>query len=520
MKGELLKLEEEFSSQGDENTSDSEEDENTSDLEDDFCETVEDSKDVEELEQLRCYIKFVDERILPFHHQFDREDSEKPSKIRHIDLWHLFRLGELVHLPKPPGTDDSGTSATQQNLWRVYRISDVGVPLSEAHGSSPDCFQVACYYLDYDGSRYGAIGMTFLIHPYTGERDITSLPVYPLKFATDPSLLNVATESGEVFVKHISEKHGSYSGWTLTHDPRGEPLLDGRGNRIKSPEHIDSEVLVDFKEAFNHSPGWKPLFFKEQLTGSVSSLTSDPQPVIAWSDSKRTQKLHTWGDRLAMTWGLDSRDFNSLLRNDPFLKRSQDPITTLSKPDLALLPTRIVAYALWERKFVQLDVRYLQNLTVSIKQKSPFDQLQISPMHKKLIQALVSSHFSKKSIEDSSGVGVLSQDIIRNKGKGVVILLHGVPGVGKTATAEAVAQKWGKPLFPITCGDLGFTANAVEKSLGEIFRLAHLWGCVLLLDDADVFITQRTKTDLQRNALVSGMSLSLIILLHISFHPP
>lgn len=153
-------------------------------------------------------------------------------------------------------------------------------------------------------------------------------------------------------------------------------------------------------------------------------------------------------------------------------------------------------------------------------------QLQILDANKKLISALLQSHFRKKELE-SQGIEVPTQDLIRGKGRGIVILLHGVPGVGKTATAEAVAQKWGRPLFPITCGDLGmsisngywyrdpdtndnsgFTPEKVESSLKEIFRLAHRWDCVLLLDEADVFIAQREKTgaDLQRNALVSGMS--------------
>lgn len=71
------------------------------------------------------------------------------------------------------------------------------------------------------------------------------------------------------------------------------------------------------------------------------------------------------------------------------------------------------------------------------------------------------------------------------------------------ATAEAIALEHNKPLFAITCGDLGFTPQGVEKSLNEIFRLANLWDCILLLDEADVFLSQREKTDLKRNALVS-----------------
>lgn len=78
------------------------------------------------------------------------------------------------------------------------------------------------------------------------------------------------------------------------------------------------------------------------------------------------------------------------------------------------------------------------------------------------------------------------------------------PGVGKTSTAECVAEYTQRPLYAITCGDIGETASAVEDSLDRCFQLAHKWGCVLLLDEADVFLAKRDKADLRRNALVSG----------------
>lgn len=53
-------------------------------------------------------------------------------------------------------------------------------------------------------------------------------------------------------------------------------------------------------------------------------------------------------------------------------------------------------------------------------------------------------------------------------------------------------------------GDLGLTPAEVESRLQEIFRLAQAWGCVMLLDEADIFLAQRTPTDIKRNALVSG----------------
>ena len=76
-------------------------------------------------------------------------------------------------------------------------------------------------------------------------------------------------------------------------------------------------------------------------------------------------------------------------------------------------------------------------------------------------------------------------DLVRGKGKGLIILLHGAPGVGKTSTAECVADHTKRPLFPITCGDIGETAEKVEASLESSFQLAHRWGCVLLLDEAE-----------------------------------
>ncbi|KAK0610354.1 P-loop containing nucleoside triphosphate hydrolase protein, partial [Bombardia bombarda] len=85
-------------------------------------------------------------------------------------------------------------------------------------------------------------------------------------------------------------------------------------------------------------------------------------------------------------------------------------------------------------------------------------------------------------------------------GLGCIILLHGVPGVGKTSTAdiECVAAHTNKPLYPITCGDIGYRPEDLEKNMEKHFGLAHRWGCVLLLDEADVFLVKR-----DRNGLVS-----------------
>lgn len=117
--------------------------------------------------------------------------------------------------------------------------------------------------------------------------------------------------------------------------------------------------------------------------------------------------------------------------------------------------------------------------------------------------SLVSEHFRKKAEKGHHWDTSYDSDIVRGKGKGLIVLLHGAPGVGKTSTAECIAEEYRKPLFPVTCGDLGLTAAEVERELQEKFHLAELWDCVLLLDEADVFLAERTRHDIQRNSLVS-----------------
>lgn len=169
--------------------------------------------------------------------------------------------------------------------------------------------------------------------------------------------------------------------------------------------------------------------------------------------------------------------------------------------DVVLLPRRVVSYALRDRKFVFLDVFLLRNPK---EHSDIFRDLKIDPKHKRMVNSLVKGHFDNRKLGNKRGLVSLNQDLVYGKGSRLFILLHGAPGVGKTATAEAIAQYHKKPLFSITCGVLGLTPEKVEAELKEIFRLAHLWDCVLLLDEADVFLSRRDTASLQRNALVSG----------------
>ena len=204
------------------------------------------------------------------------------------------------------------------------------------------------------------------------------------------------------------------------------------------------------------------------------------------------------------TFFMDAGEYDNALRT-AFLEQ-----TSLIKyraanevlPDdiLRLLPPRVYGFSLLNRKWYAFDVDYVGEIN---KSDQSFDHLVLPPKHKKIMRALVQNH-TRGSPADNADED-FSMDLIRGKGKGLIILLHGVPGVGKTSTAESVAAQTRRPLFSITCGDIGTTASQVEKCLNDYFDMAHKWGCVLLLDEADIFLAKREKGgDLERNGIVSG----------------
>jgi hypothetical protein len=96
----------------------------------------------------------------------------------------------------------------------------------------------------------------------------------------------------------------------------------------------------------------------------------------------------------------------------------------------------------------------------------------------------------------------LVEDVVPGKSGGTTILCRGAPGLGKTLTAEVYAEVVGKPLYRVHSGQLGVTASSVEASLTTILQRAARWDCVLLLDEADVYIRRRDN-DLEHNAIVA-----------------
>ncbi|RSM12541.1 hypothetical protein CEP52_002422 [Fusarium oligoseptatum] len=143
---------------------------------------------------------------------------------------------------------------------------------------------------------------------------------------------------------------------------------------------------------------------------------------------------------------------------------------------IRLLPGAVPGFVLRSRKWVLLDLLQLG----PVDQDNEWHHLVLPRGHRQLVQAMVETHTQKLGSNKDSKIGI---DLVRGK--------------------ECVAAHTKKPLYPITCGDIGYRPEDVERNLGHHFRLAHKWGCVLLLDEADVFLAKRDQKDVQRNGLVS-----------------
>ncbi|KAL1798795.1 hypothetical protein ACET3X_002832 [Alternaria dauci] len=145
-----------------------------------------------------------------------------------------------------------------------------------------------------------------------------------------------------------------------------------------------------------------------------------------------------------------------------------------------------------KKKWQRLDVTKIHEIPWATH---AFDSLVLDQNEKDLVLALVD--------RDQFKQGKPFDDFIGGKGQGMIMLLCGPPGVGKTLTAEAVSEHLRRPLYKLGAGDLGTTARVVEDNLEKALKLCSHFGAVLLLDEADVFMEARTSNNLQRNELVS-----------------
>lgn len=117
------------------------------------------------------------------------------------------------------------------------------------------------------------------------------------------------------------------------------------------------------------------------------------------------------------------------------------------------------------------------------------DKLVLPDEVKDLIEALIHE------------AGETFEDIVEGKSGGIIVLITGTPGTGKTLTAEVYSEVMKRPLYKVNSSQLGVNIADIEKELKIVLQRSEKWGAILLIDEADVYVRARGD-DIQQNAIV------------------
>lgn len=372
-------------------------------------------------------------------------------------------------------------TVTWKNLWLLLRPGDVMLVKHEdqrtpyvlqwinggpSKGKAEE-YRLGLWNIDYDGEYFGRSLFTTEIKPFDGEIPMQSLKVFPASYEPDwPKLERVYIDRGKKFVETVSDySYREYTGKTAEGIRR-----EYKGERIVVDYTMNPWNFDDFKdcrkprlgELFGEDSGGK-ICLCEFCTEASETDTKTVRPLYADLDLISKKDILTWSGEREKLYGL---------------------CTSI-----------LYGYVLRERlhRIFDIDFSYMPKFNTEI-----MDTLVMDDGKKEIIKGIC-NEFTK----DESESDAFKADYVRGKGSGRIFLLHGVPGVGKTLTAECVAENTKRPLLSITAGDLGITAERVESMLDSFFRLAQDWKAILLLDEADVFLETREKRDLARNSVVS-----------------
>ncbi|KAL0935666.1 AAA family ATPase [Colletotrichum truncatum] len=332
--------------------------------------------------------------------------------------------------------------ATRLSQARVYRLNSYSYVCGMCPGMRLDV-----EFVDFDGSDFGMRSEELFVPQFPGAVAIDSLNALPLDHhPIKDAVVNLLKKRGRRWEELAGQNFCEYKGIALDH----------RNRRY----NVDGRIMID----------------AETHHRIMADYSFEVIPFPNTSGQKRKQA--TASDEIDLV---------------PKEKTERAPLTD----EQALLATTMVrGFSFTEKRFFDFFVHSVSEIEWNT---GCFEQLVLPESQKELVQALVAEHTARTTDPNVSAF----DDIVKGKGRGLILVLHGPPGVGKTLTAECVAEFSRRPLYIVSSGDLGTSAEKLDEKLSKALDLASTWKAVLLIDEADVFLERRSLHDLERNSLVS-----------------
>jgi hypothetical protein len=402
---------------------------------------------------------------------------------------------------------------TYNLIWALFKPNTVAYTPTYGNKDDPRCFKVDyCYeeedwfgnkkcniegrYLEYDGKVFGLGDHFVQIAAFKGHRKIANLAAYPLDFYKDPeSLRELLIERGKKFVALQGQNYRVQNG-----------LGYMKVKRSVAKFNINGRIMVDPATFRRINANYPLSYIKQDELGQGDSddedsdegcgCGSDSEPESE-AEKVKKGKLVMWKDKtgkkhyIHIEPGDDGPDITSQ-KLDVVEEEGDEVKHVFTEEELLIASPVVLGFSFSEKVWLEFSLSGIKDIEWN---DEAFDSLVLQQHIKQNLKGLVSSHrFSATKTID---------DVIVGKGKGLNVVLHGPPGVGKTLTGESIAEYLRCPLYAVSSGELGTNAAQLERDLNRIMDITHSWGAILLLDEADVFLEARQPHDIHRNALVS-----------------
>ncbi|OAL03145.1 hypothetical protein IQ06DRAFT_292366 [Phaeosphaeriaceae sp. SRC1lsM3a] len=440
----------------------------------------------QQVAQCKLLLKYLDEDYTSVRKAL--KPMLKAGTITYDLVWALFKPNTIAYTPTYGNKDDP-------RCFRVDFSYEYESWLTQAKSLVVDG-----RYLEYDGKSFGLGDHQVQIQAFKGHKKITSLSAYPLKYHKDPE--GIKKQLIERGMKFVALQGMNYR------LQKGIAYMKHKNSVVRF--NINGRVMIDPAIFRRINPNYQLSYIKHdelnQDEDNEDEEDGDSEDCCCEDEEdgsdqeKDKMRMVMWKDRKGKKWPikLPQSTIDQEAGKHPEVKLETDDDGTNNKchvfteEELLIASPVVLGFAFSEKYWLEFSLSGIEEINWNAE---AFDSLVLPDRIKQNLKGLVSSHRfnAAKTIDD----------VIQGKGKGLNVVLHGPPGVGKTLTGESIAEYLKCPLYAVSAGELGTNSRSLEQDLNRIMDITHSWGAILLLDEADVFLEARQPHDIHRNSLVS-----------------